>query len=203
MKIWRGTSRCIPYKDVNFSVFFQFVPHLCLFNGKEFSVSWISGTLDMRWPSYSENDYSCLCAGKKNFMSVTQQPEKNHTYRTCTLCNLPEFYVAFCEEYPTVSTGLSKSAELWQEHCILTRALRTHTACICVIHQNTTLMLQRGMKMGLFLRYNEIASHFTWIIWGLLELKLDINTLRSPPLDDNVYRVSNLRKLTVLRSVTS
>jgi hypothetical protein len=41
-----------------------------------------------------------------------------------------------------VSIGFSKFAELHPKHCILAGARGTYTVCVCVIHQNITLMVQ-------------------------------------------------------------
>jgi hypothetical protein len=90
---------------------------------------------------YEIDEFSHLCPGKKDFMSVKQQHEETtrweHGQKRLLLCNLQELYVAFCEKHPTVSIGFSKLAELCPKHCILAGS-RTHTVCVCVIHQNNT-----------------------------------------------------------------
>jgi hypothetical protein len=65
---------------------------------------------------YENDEYSCLCPGKMNVMSVKQQHKETthweHGQKRLVLCNLKELYVAFCEKHPSVSIGFSKLSEL-------------------------------------------------------------------------------------------
>ena len=57
------------------------------------------------------------------------------------LCNLKELYVSFKTEFPDISIGFSKFAELRPKWCISVGPKGTHSACVCTIHQNLKLML--------------------------------------------------------------
>lgn len=96
---------------------------------------------------YEDDEYSRICPGKKDCVSVKIDHLKVQMQKRLMLINLNELYVAFKEKYPSSKIGISKFCDLKPKWCILAGASGIHTVCVCVYHQNIKLMIA-GAKLN-------------------------------------------------------
>ena len=78
--------------------------------------------------------------GKKDYVSVTLDGERQHLQKRLILCNLKEAFQKFKDQMPDLKIGFSKFSELRPKECILAGAGGTHSVCVCTVHQNVKLM---------------------------------------------------------------
>lgn len=91
---------------------------------------------------YDHEDNSRQLAGMRDSVTV-KGPDGNKTFpKKMVLCNLNELYAAFEETHPEIRIGFSKFTQLRPPHCVLAGTTGTHSSCLCLIHQNISLMLQ-------------------------------------------------------------
>jgi hypothetical protein len=90
---------------------------------------------------YESDEYSRLCPGKKDYLSIKIDGNRIHKQKRLLLANLNELYVAFKQKYESCKIGFSKFCELRPPWCITVGARGTHSVCICEIHQNVKLLL--------------------------------------------------------------
>ncbi|CAH0547109.1 unnamed protein product [Brassicogethes aeneus] len=102
---------------------------------------------------YQKDDISRIMPGKKDFVAIKKEGEKQHIQKRLVLANLSEVYALFKKEYPDEKIGFSKFCELRPKNCILAGRSGTHTVCVCTLHQNMKLMIS-GSKLNLFLDNN-------------------------------------------------
>jgi len=89
---------------------------------------------------FESDEYSRICPGKKDFVSVQESGQKVHKQKRLLLCNLKELFLAYREKYgPEI--GFSKFCVLRPPWCISVGPSGTHTVCVCLQHQNVKLML--------------------------------------------------------------
>ena len=60
------------------------------------------------------------------------------------LINLKELHQLFKEKHPEVKCRFSKFAALRPKHCVLAGASGTHSVCVCAIHENVKLLIDRS-----------------------------------------------------------
>jgi hypothetical protein len=99
-----------------------------------------SETVDAVCTFYESDDISRAMPGKKDFVSVKKEGQRQHVQKRLVLSNLREVYLEFKERFPDHNVRFSKFAELRPKHCVLAGASGTHTVCVCTIHQNVKLM---------------------------------------------------------------
>ena len=102
--------------------------------GKKLSNEVVSAVVDF----CNDDEYSRQMPGKKDCFSVG----KNVYKQRHILCNLKELYVPFKNTNPEMKIGFSKFCTLRPKYCFLAGASRTHSVCVCTIHQNVKLLLQ-------------------------------------------------------------
>lgn len=90
---------------------------------------------------YQSDDNTQSMPGKKDFVSVKVNNRRIHVQKRLLLNNLNELFKSFKEMYPTVKCSFSKFASLRPKNCILAGASRTHSVCVCPIHENVKLMI--------------------------------------------------------------
>lgn len=90
---------------------------------------------------YMDEEYSRVCPGMKDKISVRIDGVKQEKQKYLLLCNIKELYVEFQKAYPTVKIGISKFFQLRPKWCITVGTAGTHSVCVCMIHQNVKLML--------------------------------------------------------------
>ena len=78
--------------------------------------------------------------GKKDYLSITADGERQHAQKRLILCNIKEAFQLFKEKHPNLKIGFSKFAELRPKECVLAGAGGMHSVCVCTIHQNIKLM---------------------------------------------------------------
>ena len=89
---------------------------------------------------YESDDISRVMPGKKDFVSVKKDGERQHVQKRLILSNLREVYHELKERFPDCKVGFSKFAQLRPKYCVLAGASGTHSVCVCTIHQNIKLM---------------------------------------------------------------
>lgn len=107
---------------------------------------------------YEDDEYTRLCPGKKEFVSVKIDGQKIHKQKRLLLANLHELYVLFKEKRPQAEykIGFSKFCDLRPPWCITVGAKGAHSVCVCEIHQNAKLLLAAVTKLKL--DYTELMS---------------------------------------------
>ena len=120
-------------------------------------------TLELVRSFYCHDDISRVMPGKKDFISVRNADgEKVHQQKRLVLCNLKEAYHQFKVLHPGVKVGFSKFAQLRPKECVLAGKTGTHTVCVCVTHQNATLMMAGGrldlLTKGEFKHYTDCLA---------------------------------------------
>lgn len=100
---------------------------------------------------YRSDEISRLCPGLRDYVTVTDEGEKQCIQRRLVLMNLKEAFVKFKEQTDGYKIGFSKFAELRPPECVLAlEKYGTHTSCVCPYHQNFKLLFSSLKKMDLF-----------------------------------------------------
>ena len=89
---------------------------------------------------YQSDDYSRLCPGKKDFVSVKQDDKRIQVQKRLLLVNMKELYAEFKNSIG-LKVGFSKFCELRPKSCLTVSARGMHSVCVCELHQNTKLMI--------------------------------------------------------------
>ena len=88
---------------------------------------------------YQSDEYSCMCPGKKEFVSVKIDGKKTHMQKRLLLINLKELYLQFSKLGHKI--GFSKFCQLRPRWCVtVDSASGVHSVCVCQIHQNAKLL---------------------------------------------------------------
>lgn len=90
---------------------------------------------------YEDDEFSRMCPGKKDYVSVRLDGIKLQKQKRLLLCNLKELYVAYRNKYGA-EIGFSKFCDLRPKWCVTVGASGMHSVCVCTVHQNVKLMLQ-------------------------------------------------------------
>lgn len=88
---------------------------------------------------YYDMDASRELPGMQDKISVRERASKELKTKRLMLLNLKEAYSKF-KEVCNDKIGFSKFAMLRPKECILPGAPGTHLVCVCIIHQNSSLM---------------------------------------------------------------
>ena len=90
---------------------------------------------------YQSEEFSKMCPGKKEFISVKIDGVKQHKQKRLLLINLKELHLEF-KEATDIKVGFSKFCELQPKWCIpVDSAFVVHSVCVCEYHQNAKLMV--------------------------------------------------------------
>ena len=85
------------------------------------------------WEIYESEEFTRICPGKKDYVSVYINGVKIHKQKRLILVQLKELYLEY-------KIGFSKFCELRPKWCITVNSSGTHSVCVCSYHQNTKLM---------------------------------------------------------------
>ncbi|CAH0556044.1 unnamed protein product [Brassicogethes aeneus] len=91
---------------------------------------------------YEDDEFSRMCPGKKEFVSVrdSETGKRTHMQKRLLFVNLKELHLAFQERYPQLKIGLSKFSSLRPPWCVTVSARGVHSVCVCETHQNLKLL---------------------------------------------------------------
>ena len=91
---------------------------------------------------YEEDQISCMCVGKKDFVTIKNSDgtRKQHRKRLI-LCNIREAYLQCKSTFPDDKIGFSKFAEPQPKWCRTVGQSGSHNVCVCIYHYNVKLML--------------------------------------------------------------
>lgn len=90
---------------------------------------------------YTCDEYSRMCPGKKEFVSVKVDGVKQHIQKRLLLVNLKELHLEFINKHED-TIGFSKFCELRPKWCIpVGGASGLHSVCVCEYHQNFKLLV--------------------------------------------------------------
>ncbi|XP_065657343.1 uncharacterized protein LOC136082333 [Hydra vulgaris] len=93
---------------------------------------------------YECDEYSRVCPGKKEFVSVKVDSKKQHIQKRLLLVNMKELHIEFKKKYNYLKVGFSKFCELRPKWCIpVGGASGLHAVCVCQYHQNVKLLVQK------------------------------------------------------------
>ncbi len=98
---------------------------------------------------YEDDDISRVCAGKRDFKTISSDGVIETKQRRLVLCNLKEVYQIFKKTYPNTKIGFSSFAALRPGHCVLANSSGTHSICVCIYHQNIKLMFNKIKSINL------------------------------------------------------
>ena len=87
---------------------------------------------------FQNDEYSRLCPGKKDYVTVKIDGQKVHQQKRLLLCNLRELYVnfVFASDH---RIGFSKFCQLRPKWCKSVGSTGMHNVCVCQHHQNVKL----------------------------------------------------------------
>jgi hypothetical protein len=91
-------------------------------------------TVDLVKGFYFSEEISRLMPGKKDYVSVKVNGERQHAQKRLIMSNLKETFQAFKEIHPDLKIGFSKFAALRPKECILAGESGTHSVCVCTTH---------------------------------------------------------------------
>lgn len=98
-------------------------------------------TVDKVHAFYNDDEYSRMCPGQKEFVSVKEAGERVQRQKRLLLLNLKELFAAFKLKEPDCKVGFSKFCELRPAWCVNVSAKGMHYVCVCEIHQNVKLLI--------------------------------------------------------------
>jgi len=98
-------------------------------------------TAEMALNFYQRDEYSRMCPGQKDFVSVKKADgTREQKQKRLLLINLKELYLEFVKEH-NVRIGFSTFCALRPKHCVLVDSKSAHSVCVCEQHQNVVLLL--------------------------------------------------------------
>jgi len=106
---------------------------------------------------YQSDEYSRMCPGKKEYVSVKIEGKKVQKQKRILLINLKEMYEMFKRQAPIHKIGFSKFCELRPRWCVTVASSGAHSVCVCAIHQNVKLMVSALQHLGIK-DYKELMS---------------------------------------------
>ena len=89
---------------------------------------------------YEDDEFSRMCPGKKDFVSVKESSGRIHKQKRLLLTNIKEMHVEF-KQRTKLKIGLSKFCELRPKWCVTVDNSGMHSVCVCQIHQNLKLQI--------------------------------------------------------------
>ena len=89
---------------------------------------------------FEDDEFSRLCPGKKDYVSVRVEGVKVQKQKRLLLSNLKEMHVAYRKMYGR-EVSFSKFCTLRPKWCVTVGASGMHSVCVCSIHQNVKNML--------------------------------------------------------------
>ena len=87
------------------------------------------------------DDVSRQMPGKKDFVSINVDGEKQRIQKWLILLTEYETFCLFKERNPDIKYGCSKFAENRPKYVVLPSSSGTHNVCVCTYHQNPKLMI--------------------------------------------------------------
>jgi hypothetical protein len=88
---------------------------------------------------YESDEYSRMCPGKKDFVSVKVGGVRVQQQKRLLLVNLKELYIEFRKK-SELRIGFSKFCDLRPKSCVTVSASGMHSVCVCEAHQNMKLI---------------------------------------------------------------
>lgn len=85
---------------------------------------------------YNDDEFSRPLPGRKDFVSVHINGEKQQVRKRLLLGNLSELYEAFKKEHPSVKISFAKFCLIRPKHCKIIGSPGGHSVCVCQKHQN-------------------------------------------------------------------
>jgi len=123
--------------------------------GKELS----KATAEKVTALYESDEFSRMCAGKKEYVSVKVDGVKIQKQKRLLLVNLKEMYEHFRKDNPESKIGFSKFCDLRPRWCITVGSRSSHSVCVCEIHQNVKLLVSALHNVGIQnISYEDLMS---------------------------------------------
>ena len=97
-------------------------------------------TVDAVKEFYEDDEFSRMCPGKKDFVSVKEGTGRVHKQKRLLLTNLKEMHIEF-KKRTNLKVGLSKFCELRPKWCVTVDSSGMHSVCVCQTHQNLKLLI--------------------------------------------------------------
>ena len=89
---------------------------------------------------YQSDEYSRICPGKKDYVSVKVNGVKEQRQKRLLLVNVKELHIEYLKETGD-KIGFSTFAELRPKWCVPVSSTGMHSVCVCEIHQNVKLLV--------------------------------------------------------------
>lgn len=89
---------------------------------------------------YQMDEYSRICPGKKDYVSVKINDKREQMQKRLLLVNVKELYTQYKAQYQD-KIGFSKFCELRPKWCLPVNSAGMHSVCVCQSHQNAKLMV--------------------------------------------------------------
>ena len=88
---------------------------------------------------YQLDDYSRMCPGKKEYVSVRIDGKKEQKQKRLLLTNLKELHIEYLSKIGD-KISFSKFCELRPKWCVSVTSSGMHSVCVCQYHQNAKLL---------------------------------------------------------------
>ncbi|XP_071948717.1 uncharacterized protein [Antedon mediterranea] len=89
---------------------------------------------------YESDEFSGICPGKKEYVSIRQGNQKEHVQKRLLLVNLKELHLEYLKQTGD-KIGFSKFCELRPRQCVTVNSKGMHCVCVCQQHQNVKLLV--------------------------------------------------------------
>ena len=89
---------------------------------------------------YESDEFSRMCPGKKDYVSIKENNIKVHKQKRLLLINLRELYANYKKLYPNDKIGFTKFWDLKPKWCVTVASSGIHSVCVCEFHQNAKLL---------------------------------------------------------------
>lgn len=96
---------------------------------------------------FEDDEFSRICPGKKDYVTVRADGDKIQMQKRLLLCNLKEMYKAY-KERNQPKIGFSMFCHLRPKWCVTVGSSGMHSVCVCIIHQNVKLMIAGSNIVG-------------------------------------------------------
>ena len=90
---------------------------------------------------YQSDEYSRICPGKKDYVSVKVNGVKEQRQKRLLLVNVKELHIEYLKETGDKIGFSTFAAELRPKWCVPVSSTGMHSVCVCEIHQNVKLLV--------------------------------------------------------------
>jgi hypothetical protein len=96
---------------------------------------------------YLHDDVSKMLPGKKDFVIIRSEGQKEHVQKRLLLLTLSHAFTILKEKYPDIKVGFAKFTRLRPPQVVFPGSPGTAITCVCMIHGNAELLFEAISKI--------------------------------------------------------